>query len=499
MDKVLIVDDEQPVVDGLRYLIGKHFEEMACHIARTGREAIEMVRLHHPDIVLMDVRMPGISGIDAIRELKQLSPQTVYIVVTAYERFEIAKEAVGLGVFDYLLKPVSREALVEVLNRARHLVSERRHQQIREISTRDWKDEAEVFLEQTLLFHLAARPENLEIDQLLKLLNLETDKGCVVWYEWEKASLSGRVEFEQWRSLVKFKLKCAVGPWKDGRFAIFLPVLSDPSPWEKLPAPPENVRWRGFVGTIEPLERFSFSYGEALWSLGTADWGQLNFKGKQAVPQGTSFPQELEQDLVKSISRGDVEQAAPLASAYVQALAGQLGSETEILTSLSDFLAVLAFTRAQEGVEIPRDELGQLRDSFQAAPGNASEAFIQFILRWTYRAHKGGDGSPLVEKAMEFLRENFQKPISLDEAARYVGVHPQYLSRTFSQERGQNFVDVLTRLRMAKAREMLREGRSVKETSALLGYSDPGYFSRLFKKWEGLSPGDFGQGKREKT
>ena len=496
MDKVLIVDDEQPVVDGLSYLIAKHFEDITCSIARTGREAIEMVRLHHPDIVLMDVRMPGISGIDAIRELKQVSPQTVYIVVTAYERFEIAKEAVGLGVFDYLLKPLAREALVDVLNRARHLVSERRHQQFREISTKDWKDEAEVFLEQTLLFHLAARPENLEIDHLLKLLNLEADKGCVVWYEWQKASLSGKTEFEQWRSLVKFKLRCAVGPWKDGRFAVFLPVVADSNPWEKLPLPPEKVLWRAFVGTVEPLERFSYSYGEALWALGTAEWGCLNLKAKEAAGP-PSYPYELEQELLKSISRGEVEQTAPLATAYVQALAGQTRSESEVTTALVDFLAVLAYTRAQEGVEIPREELKHLRDALPTEP-SATEAFTQFILRWTYRARKGGDGSPLVEKTMEFLRENFQKPISLDDAARYVGVHPQYLSRTFSQERGQNFVDVLTRLRMAKAREMLREGRSVKETSAQLGYSDPGYFSRLFKKWEGLSPGDFAQGKREK-
>ncbi len=66
----------------------------------------------------------------------------------------------------------------------------------------------------------------------------------------------------------------------------------------------------------------------------------------------------------------------------------------------------------------------------------------------------------------------------------------------FSQEKGESFVDYLTRLRISRAKEMLRSGQNVKQTAAGVGYSDANYFSRLFKKWEGLSPGDYAQGKR---
>ena len=102
----------------------------------------------------------------------------------------------------------------------------------------------------------------------------------------------------------------------------------------------------------------------------------------------------------------------------------------------------------------------------------------------------------MVEKAMEYLRKNFGKSCSLEDTARHAGVHPQYLSRMFSQEKGESFVDYLTRLRVSKAKELLKAGRNVKETAAEVGYADANYFSRLFKKWEGLTPGEFAQGKR---
>jgi len=111
--RILVVDDERPVVDGIALIVGRDlaadFEVVGT--ASSGKEAIERAPALTPDIVLMDVRMPGISGLDAIRELRRRGSDAAFVLVTAYERFDIAREAVELGVLGYLLKPVARDDL----------------------------------------------------------------------------------------------------------------------------------------------------------------------------------------------------------------------------------------------------------------------------------------------------------------------------------------------------------------------------------------------------
>ncbi|HPE36463.1 MAG TPA: response regulator, partial [Spirochaetales bacterium] len=110
MMRVLVVDDEQPVVDGLCHLIGKDEsgDFQVVGQARSGREAVDKARALSPDIMLLDVNMPGLSGLDAAREIRKRGDMPVFILVTAYERFDIALEAVQLGIVDYLLKPVQK-------------------------------------------------------------------------------------------------------------------------------------------------------------------------------------------------------------------------------------------------------------------------------------------------------------------------------------------------------------------------------------------------------
>ncbi|MEI6389013.1 MAG: response regulator, partial [Spirochaetota bacterium] len=113
MKRVMVVDDERPVVEGIVLMVQRDLGEEFAVVgsASSGREALERFGDLAPDIVLMDVSMPGISGLEAIRELRRRSSNAAFILVTAYERFDIAREAVELGLGGYLLKPVSRETL----------------------------------------------------------------------------------------------------------------------------------------------------------------------------------------------------------------------------------------------------------------------------------------------------------------------------------------------------------------------------------------------------
>ena len=116
---IFLVDDEQPVLDGLSVTLNRTFPNLKiCGKARSGMEALEGIAKEKPDIIIMDVRMPGMSGIDTLREVNKILPDTVSILLTAYERFDIAQDAYSLGVYKYLVKPVSQEALTETITGA---------------------------------------------------------------------------------------------------------------------------------------------------------------------------------------------------------------------------------------------------------------------------------------------------------------------------------------------------------------------------------------------
>ena len=107
MLKLMVVDDENIVIESIKYIVEKNFDSVVVvETARSGREAIEKAEAVKPDLIFMDIRMPGINGIDAIREIKAVYPQVEFVIISACEQFEYAKEAVNLGAVEYLLKPL---------------------------------------------------------------------------------------------------------------------------------------------------------------------------------------------------------------------------------------------------------------------------------------------------------------------------------------------------------------------------------------------------------
>ena len=115
MYKILLADDEGIELDALTFILEKNFPgQCTIETAKTGCDAVELAERFRPDIAIMDIRMPGINGMEAIQAIQATSPGILFIVLTAYDKFEYAKEAIRLSVFECLTKPVNRLVFADV-------------------------------------------------------------------------------------------------------------------------------------------------------------------------------------------------------------------------------------------------------------------------------------------------------------------------------------------------------------------------------------------------
>ena len=135
MYRILIADDEGIMVESLREIISREYgEKVEIATAKSGRTAIEQAESFHPDIVFMDIQMPGINGIAAIREIRSFNSSCLFYVISAYDKFDYAKDAISLGVEKYIMKPVSRSLILQTVQSAMQKVDrirERRSDQLK--------------------------------------------------------------------------------------------------------------------------------------------------------------------------------------------------------------------------------------------------------------------------------------------------------------------------------------------------------------------------------
>jgi len=532
MKRILVVDDERPVVEGISLIVRRELapEFEVAGSASSGREALERALALAPDIVLMDVRMPGISGLEAIREIRARGSEAVFILVTAYERFDIAREAVGLGVLDYLLKPVSRDKLALALRAAAAFLDRRRELEQKEIEHREAADRLNAFVEASFLQGIVLG-EKREGDLALYRQALRLDEDCaiavaVAFAPDQSAGRSAAALHARFRETLRYKTRSLAGPLFDGRCLVLLPFHGGRG--EAGLAADAVSRGEAVSGDFLAVLRASYaeelSSGALRLGFGTArrleeaglSWNEavsdLFFPGGPAATryaepgegaQGRPF--EADERFLEEALSGTPERAG----LALEALLGELrdgqaaGSPSghaglyRAAALLGAVLRALARRGLLEAAEAAAMlDMEDLRAAWEAGEFEAAaRARLGRISAVMGRAPRW---SQPVARAMAFIRENYGKQISLELAADSVGLSPNRLSRLLVEESGRGFSDLLIEYRIEKAKELLREpGASIKQVSVACGYPDPNYFSRLFKKVTGSTPSSFPNGSSE--
>ena len=183
MFRILIADDEGIMRESIRNTIQSNFaSDCEVQTVRTGREVVEQCATFRPDIAFVDIQMPGLSGIQAIQEVRKTDPSILFIIITAYDRFSYAQEAVNLGVMEYITKPVTKKKIVDVCVRAMHQVEEMRRKRSDDLRVREKLEIVQPMIEVAFINDLLQEDRGAGMRDYLDMLDIHEEYGffCVL-------------------------------------------------------------------------------------------------------------------------------------------------------------------------------------------------------------------------------------------------------------------------------------------------------------------------------
>jgi two-component system response regulator YesN len=446
MYRLLIADDEPLEREGIEWIVTRMMPDTFEIIhAENGRVAIKKADELRPHIILMDIRMPGIQGLEALKEIKAQNPQIKMVLITAYEYFEYAKEALSMGVKEYLIKPAKRGQIVALLERLVAEIDQEQRKRDEDFVIRDKFFHLLPLAETEMaLVFMSDQVNDTEVGDLADILELSMDKGCALVLALPEFGHTSEKElgmekkkiYETVKNFTKGFIKdrtgCVVSSMVHWHMAIFL--------LEKAQMKDEVLR------------------EEALF---------LGAKLMETLRQQHSI------DVTVGIGSVRADIGGIRRSYFEAVFASTYHNKWGNLCHFED-LNILS-------MEGPRE----------MAANPSERTYVELAIK-RIREEREQRTWNVLDSATTFIKDKFHEELSLEDVAEHVHLNPHYFSKVFKQQTGETFIDYVTRLRIERAKEIIRDGQfSLKEVCYLVGYKDPNYFSRVFKKVTGVAPSEY--------
>ncbi len=531
MYKIMLADDEGIVIDSMKFIIEKEFGD-SCEIqfAKTGRSVIELAEQYRPDIAVMDIQMPGINGIDAMREMRSTNSNIVFIVMSAYDKFDYAQEAIKLGVLEYITKPMDRNRVINALRHAMEVVDREKNKRSRELMIKEKLETVTPIIESGLIYNILFHDRFAEdMENYKSILEMNADHAYMMSFVCgdeqqgnhmtNAVGSSVRIQkiYNEIREYIKqYFPNAVIGTVMANKIAVLIPTADAMMDYntriELIDRARELVRvlrkktdvsFRIGIGRVAPLQNQSESYEEAMNAL-------MYTTGSVAhaddLPIGCEYaddyPIDMERALFDLVSKGELDAAVSTAKSFFDWM-----EQNKNGTLMDIRLKVLEFALWCEHIAY---ENGGMVYSFESRgdylPTIMEATDSTQLRRWfvdkvatacrNIGSKREERSNSSIEVAITYIKNNYDRNISLDDVSRIVNISPYYFSKIFKDETGENFIEYLTAIRIDKAKELIADGKySMKEICTMVGYSDPNYFSRLFKKNVGVTPTEYREGK----
>ncbi len=485
MPKVLIVEDEPAAARYLRSMIElKRPGFSVVGVAANGRIALEEIRRVSPDLVITDVKMPVMDGIEFVTELKKCYPALPAVIVSGYQEFEYARRALATGVVDYLLKPVDPIQLVEVLDRLGSLLSSREGERRVEALVGLIKGEAggaEGPVSPDERFHVAVDrvgglPSRFRPD-LAGLGGAVRENGCCILpgRDSRERILLGSTELISRTAFIEFAAAAGQATGESFRTVLILPCASSADGLRQAVREAYLTLDKLIVVGVSQVHYLAATQlPEMEWDRPLADRIEFALRGSRT-------------DLLEKAIRGMVEawrvKRMPLLSVEFQ-LRRILHLVLRKAPHANESVAVDLEFLLEEALSSSND-FEELSDSAWSLVAKAAglEGFESSCT----------DVPGFFHAIMRYVEGQYSEQLNLGSLSAIFRISPSYLSKLFRQHAGRSFGEFLSAVRIDAAKRLIRENPDMplKDVAERVGFVDPFYFSRVFKSVVGQPPSDY--------
>lgn len=536
MYRILLVDDESQIRIGLKKKIS--WEDAGftlCGEAANGKEALQAIEELQPDLVITDIRMPVMNGIDLLNACKEKHKNIKLIVISGYDEFEYVKEAMKCGAQDYLLKPVIRKEMQELLQSIYSELEQRKEDKERERQLRNDLDDSLQQLREHFWLRLVrsdndeSRPQIYQEASRLGLEGLINGQARLLFATVKIRDTRHSEELKSpdallllaffllSRELIEMRGTEGQGhvfrnPANNSLLHLVLHIddfgLEEAERWLKTDYQNQInslLKIRSVIGIGEPVKgvgelRKGFLSSQLKWLQSMPAHNHKNLDSHDDRNEETfEFSNQMERQLASSLEEGNTE-------AFNKHLISIFHGETPMnLQQLSMLcLRMLLFMEQfsqRRGIRLEKVQhmLWGLPESIWRLdkPEHAMNYIIllgQEIMDKLQKAAPSS-GNEIIEEIQLYLHDHYaSEDVSLSKLANRFHLHYTYLSELFKKQTGQNYSDFLKNLRIEKAKELLGDPLlQVSDITELVGFVNPNYFSQVFKKTVGVSPNEYRQ------
>lgn len=538
MLKVFLVEDETIIREGLRDIIPwQQYGFTLVGDASDGEQALPMIRKLKPDVLITDIKMPFMDGLALSNLVSKEFPNTKILIISGYDDFEYARQAIRIGVEQYLLKPITKAMLIKTLSEVQEKIQNEREQENYLEKFRSEMQEYEQFSRRRFFEQIVAGQLSVkEIYEKAGELHIPIHAQCynIILYSFRyKNERVNRVEdgqdaMTQIRDgLTQFFLmypEYLLFRWNLTTYAVL--IRGDENQIQALTQrcvetirlhmlPHEHeVSWHTAIG--EPTLRLSglqpcfdevsriFSYRHLMSSrhILTREVTQSFESGEDESSLKNLDISKIDPGILNGfLQNGILEELDDFVNEYVDGLCDAAASKLfcQYLVLNVRFTAISFAESLGYSQEEFLERTSGVQNIAQTLTVQELKEYIRQMLSAALEFRESESKSQsrnMIRQALEYIEENYaDENISLKEVAGYTNVSANYFSAVFSQEMRQTFVEYLTQKRMEKAKELLRrtDKRSA-EIAAEVGYKDPHYFSFVFRKTQGCTPRDYRTG-----
>ncbi|TCP31757.1 AraC family two component transcriptional regulator [Scopulibacillus darangshiensis] len=508
MYKILIADDEEIERKALYKMIKENLSDQAVVVgeADNGHRAMELAMTHLPDIVLLDIKMPGMDGIAALREMKSRGSKAKFIMISAFDTFDYARNVMKEGVKEYLLKPARINETVETILRViNEIESEQQTLQAQTDLHNRFNKTLSFVQSEWVTTLLLNHTQEINIAELGPAIDVHLANSYAVVFELDD-SAGDKISRYRWlKRTMKELCNGLTGPLSGMQIPVFIPVETEAGAlavaglMEKVnrmfSEAFQSGSIRSGVGRVAyDVTHFLRSHQEALTALGHTNINRRTIlfePGMDKEIRETDTLYHSEQRLIDAIKLGTFEQVPKAFEHYFKHLNMMAEGNVEVMRkNIKELFIIVTAVSKELGISLLKPSILRGAETpIELREQGRAELYKVIDQLSAWRRH-GALGQ--MSEAKKYINTNYASPMALEDIASRVGISPYYFSKLFKEHFSITFIDYVTSVRIKRAKELLCYTRlSLKEIAYQVGYKDPNYFSRVFKKNEGMSPKEY--------